>query len=126
MKNRRLGAHGPEVFPVGLGCMGMSAMYGAADEEESIATIQSAIDHGVNLIDTGDFYGMGDNEMLIRRALAGRRDQVVLSVKFGAMRSPDGNWTGFDSRPAAVKNYLRLLAETAGHGPYRHLPAGAS
>ena len=115
MTNRRLGSQGPEVFPLGLGCMGMSAMYGAADEEESIATIQSAVDHGVNLIDTGDFYGMGDNEMLIRRALnGGRRDQVLLSVKFGAMRGPDGNWTGFDSRPAAVKNFCAYSLKRLG------------
>ena len=115
MTNRSLGAQGPEVFPLGLGCMGMSAMYGAADEEESIATIQSAVDHGVNLIDTGDFYGMGDNEMLLRRALSGgRRDQVLLSVKFGAMRGPDGNWVGFDSRPAAVKNFCAYSLKRLG------------
>jgi aryl-alcohol dehydrogenase-like predicted oxidoreductase len=81
-------------------------MYGQADETESIATIHAAIDRGVTLIDTGDFYGMGHNEMLIGRALEGRRDQVLLSVKFGALRGPDGSWLGFDSRPAAVKNFL--------------------
>jgi len=86
--------------------MGMSGMYGPADENESIATIHAAIDHGVNLIDTGDFYGMGHNEMLIGRALEGRREGVLLSVKFGALRGPDGNWLGFDARPAAVKNFL--------------------
>jgi aryl-alcohol dehydrogenase-like predicted oxidoreductase len=84
----------------------MSGMYGPADENESIATIHAAIDHGVNLIDTGDFYGMGHNEMLIGRALEGRREGVLLSVKFGALRGPDGNWLGFDARPAAVKNFL--------------------
>src|SRR5580692_7276314 len=83
---RRLGAKGPEVFPIALGCMGMSGIYGPSDENESIATIHAAIDQGVNLIDTGDFYGMGHNEMLIGRALAGRRDQVRLSVKFGALQ----------------------------------------
>jgi aryl-alcohol dehydrogenase-like predicted oxidoreductase len=114
MTNRHLGAHGPEVFPIGLGCMGMSGMYGVAEEEESVATIQSAVDQGVNLIDTGDFYGMGDNEMLIRRALAGRRDRVLLSVKFGALRSPDGNWTGYDSRPAAVKNFCAYSLKRLG------------
>jgi len=86
--------------------MGMSGMYGPADETESIATIHAAIDRGVTLLDTGDFYGMGHNEMLIGRALQGRRHQVLLSVKFGAMRGPDGSWLGFDSRPAAVKNFL--------------------
>jgi aryl-alcohol dehydrogenase-like predicted oxidoreductase len=114
MTNRRLGAHGPEVFPIGLGCMGMSGMYGAAEEAESVATIQSAVDQGVNLIDTGDFYGMGDNEMLIRRALEGRRDQVLLSVKFGALRSPDGNWIGYDCRPFAVKNFCAYSLKRLG------------
>jgi aryl-alcohol dehydrogenase-like predicted oxidoreductase len=86
--------------------MGMSGMYGPADETESIATIHAAIDAGVTLIDTGDFYGMGHNEMLIGRALQGRRGQVLLSVKFGALRGPDGSWLGYDARPAAVKNFL--------------------
>jgi aryl-alcohol dehydrogenase-like predicted oxidoreductase len=103
---RKLGENGPSVFPLSLGCMGMSGMYGPADEAESIATIHAAIDRGINLIDTGDFYGMGHNEMLIGRALEGRRDGVLLSVKFGALRAPDGTWVGFDSRPAAVKNFL--------------------
>jgi aryl-alcohol dehydrogenase-like predicted oxidoreductase len=100
-----LGKTGPRVFPLGLGCMGMSGMYGPTEEAESIATIQAAIDQGVTLIDTGDFYGMGHNEMLIGRALAGRRDRVQLSVKFGAMRGPDNAWIGFDARPVAVKNF---------------------
>jgi len=81
-------------------------MYGHADETESIATIHAALDQGVDLIDTGDFYGMGHNEMLIGRALRGRRDQALLSVKFGAQRGPDGAWLGYDARPAAVKNAL--------------------
>jgi aryl-alcohol dehydrogenase-like predicted oxidoreductase len=103
---RRLG-HAFTVFPLALGCMGMSGMYGPADERESIATIHAAIDAGVTLIDTGDFYGSGHNELLIGRALAdGRRDRVRLSVKFGALRTPDGGWSGFDARPAAVKNFL--------------------
>lgn len=89
-----------------LGCMGMSGMYGPCDENASIATIQSAIDSRINLLDTGDFYGAGHNELLIGRAIRGRRERVVLSVKFGAMRSPDGGWVGIDSRPAAVKNFL--------------------
>jgi aryl-alcohol dehydrogenase-like predicted oxidoreductase len=103
---RRLGAAGPKVFPLALGCMGMSGMYGPADEDESIATIHAALDRGVTLIDTGDFYGMGHNEMLIGRALKGHRDRVLLSVKFGALRGPDGAWLGFDARPASVKNFL--------------------
>jgi aryl-alcohol dehydrogenase-like predicted oxidoreductase len=101
---RQLGAAGPTVSAVGLGCMGMSGMYGAADREESIATIHAALDAGVSLIDTGDFYGMGHNEMLIADALAGRdRDQVLISVKFGAQRGPDASWLGYDASPAAVK-----------------------
>jgi aryl-alcohol dehydrogenase-like predicted oxidoreductase len=94
--------------------MGMSGMYGPADEDESIATIHAALDHGVNLLDTGDFYGMGHNEMLIGRALRGRRDQALLSVKFGALRAPDGNWLGFDARPAAVKNFLAYSLKRLG------------
>src|SRR5437588_510952 len=102
--SRRLGTF--DVFRLALGCMGMSGMYGVADEDESIATIHQAIDSGVNLLDTGDFYGMGHNEMLIGRAIRGRRHKVLLSVKFGAMRGPDSAWLGFDARPAAVKNFL--------------------
>jgi aryl-alcohol dehydrogenase-like predicted oxidoreductase len=105
--NRQLGKAGPSVFPISLGCMGMSGMSWASDGQESIATIQAAIDAGVNLLDTGDFYGAGHNEMLIGRAIqGGRRDKVFLSVKFGALRGPDGSWGGFDGRPAAVKNFL--------------------
>ena len=100
-----LGA-GPRVFPISLGCMGMSGVYGDADEAESIATIHAALDAGVNLLDTGDFYGMGHNELLIRKALAGRRDRPLLSVKFGAQRGPDGSWLGLDTRPAAIKTAL--------------------
>ncbi len=103
---RSLGTAGPTVFPLALGCMGMSGMYGPADEAESIATIHAALDHGVTLLDTGDFYGTGHNEMLIGRALRGRRDEALLSVKFGALRAPDGSWVGFDARPAAMKNFL--------------------
>src|SRR5271167_901313 len=84
MEQRRLGTTGPTVAAIGLGCMGMSDVYGPSDRRESIATIQAALDAGVTLLDTGDFYGMGHNEMLIGRALEGRRDQVLLSVKFGA------------------------------------------
>src|SRR3954451_10691690 len=106
MRTTQLGKAGPVVSQIGLGCMGMSGMYGPSDEAESIATIHAAIDAGINLFDTGDFYGMGHNEMLIGRAIEGRRDQVLLSVKFGAMRSPDGRFVGFDSRPQAVKNFV--------------------
>jgi aryl-alcohol dehydrogenase-like predicted oxidoreductase len=85
----------------------MSNMYGPADRGESIATIHAALDAGITLLDTGDFYGMGHNEMLIREALAGRnRDSVVISVKFGALRDVGGNWLGYDARPLAVKNFL--------------------
>ena len=103
---RQLGTAGPIVFPLALGCMGMSGMYGPASETESIATIHAALDQGIALLDTGDFYGMGHNEMLIGRALRDRRDKALLSVKFGAMRGPDGSWIGYDARPAAVKNFL--------------------
>ena len=103
---RQLGAAGPAVFPLALGCMGMSRMYGPADEKESIATIHAALDAGVTLLDTGDFYGMGHNEMLVGRALQGHRGRALISVKFGALRGPDGSWLGYDARPAAVKNFL--------------------
>jgi aryl-alcohol dehydrogenase-like predicted oxidoreductase len=86
--------------------MGMSGMYGHADEDESIATIHAALDQGITLLDTGDFYGSGSNEILIGRALKGRRDKALLSVKFGALRTPEGGWTGFDGRPLAVKNFV--------------------
>jgi len=103
---RRLGSTGLAIFPIALGCMAMSGMYGKSDENESIATIHAALDRGINLLDTGDFYGMGHNEMLIGRALKDRRDKALISVKFGALRSPDGKWLGTDSRPAAVRNFL--------------------
>jgi aryl-alcohol dehydrogenase-like predicted oxidoreductase len=106
VEQRQLGQGGPLVSAIGLGCMGMSDFYGPADETESLATIHEAIDHGVTLLNTGDFYGMGHNEMLIRRAIEGRRDRVFLSVKFGALRTPDGSFIGFDSRPASVKNFV--------------------
>ncbi len=103
-----------DVFPLALGCMGMSDMYGASDDDEGVATIHAAIDRGVNLLDTGDFYGMGANELLIGRAIKGRRDRVLLSVKFGAMRGPDGSWLGADGRPAAVKTSLAYTLRRLG------------
>ena len=107
MQERSLGRTGPRVSAIGLGCMGMSDLYGPADEAEGIATIHAALDAGIDLLDTGDFYGMGTNELLIREALRGRdRDRVQISVKFGGMRDPAGNWLGYDGRPAAVKNFL--------------------
>ncbi|MFO1057321.1 MAG: aldo/keto reductase [Dongiaceae bacterium] len=106
MEQRRLGRTGPVVSAIGLGCMGMSDIYGPADETESIATIHRAIDAGITFLNTGDFYGMGHNELLLRRALQGRRERVVISVKFGALRDPAGGFVGFDARPAAVKNFL--------------------
>src|SRR5271169_1350820 len=107
MQQIQLGRNGPTVSAFGLGCMGMSGGYGPADDKESIATIHAALEAGITLIDTGDFYGMGHNEMLIGEALkGGKRERVVLSVKFGALRCPDGSWNGIDARPAAVKNFL--------------------
>ena len=106
MKTIRLGRNGPAVSQLGLGCMAMSDMYGPSDETESIATIHAALDAGITMLDTGDFYGMGHNEMLIRRAIDGRRKDVFLAVKFGAMRGPDGSFIGYDLRPEAVKNFL--------------------
>src|SRR5436309_8459560 len=121
---RRLGATGPTVFPLALGCMGMSGMYGPAEESESIATIHAALDQGVNLLDTGDFYGMGHNEMLVGRALSDRRDKALLSVKFGALRGPDGSWLGFDARPAAAKSALASSPNRLGVAPTdTHPPA---
>jgi aryl-alcohol dehydrogenase-like predicted oxidoreductase len=113
-ERRKLGLTGPEVFPIALGCMGMSGMYGPADDNESIATIHAAIDAGVNLLDTGDFYGMGHNEMLIGQALHFQREEVLLSVKFGAQRGPDGSWLGYDARPAAVKTALAYTLKRLG------------
>src|SRR5215210_6314272 len=103
---RQLGSAGPAVFPLALGCMGMSGMYGPADERESIATIHAALDAGVTLLDTGDYYGAGHNEWLIGRALKDRRDKAQLSVKFGALRGPDASWLGIDTRPVAARNFI--------------------
>jgi aryl-alcohol dehydrogenase-like predicted oxidoreductase len=115
MTTRSLGAAGPHVSALGLGCMGMSDFYGPADEAESIATIEAALDAGITLLDTGDYYAAGHNELLIRDALRGRaREQVVLSVKFGLMRAPDGSVVGNDLRPQAVKNFLAYTLRRLG------------
>ena len=107
MRTIQIGNNGVQISAAGLGCMAMSGGYGVPDEAESIATIHAALDAGLSLIDTGDFYGMGHNEMLIGAALrGGRRQRAFLSVKFGALRGPDGGWLGYDLRPAAVKNFL--------------------
>lgn len=114
MQTRRLGKNGPEVSALGLGCMGMSDAYGARDQDESIATIHAALDAGVNFFNTGDFYGMGHNEMLLGRALQGRRQEAVISVKFGAMRDPSGQFVGVDTRPQAVKNFVAYSLKRLG------------
>ena len=115
MKHVQLGKTGPQVSEYGLGCMGMSGMYGPSDRAEGIATIHAAIDAGVTLFDTGDFYGMGHNEILIGEALKGRnRDKAIISVKFGGLRDPASGWTGIDTRPIAVKNFLAYTLQRLG------------
>jgi aryl-alcohol dehydrogenase-like predicted oxidoreductase len=115
MNTRVLGTTGPRVSALGLGAMGMSDLYGPAERSESIATIHAALDAGITLIDTGDFYGMGHNELLIREALEGRnRDDVAISVKFGALRDPDGGWLGNSGRPEFVKSSLAYTLQRLG------------
>jgi len=116
MDTTTLGRAGPIVSRLGLGCMGMSpGIYGAADDAESIATIEAAVEAGITLIDTGDFYGMGHNEMLLQKALSCiPRDRYFLSVKFGAMRAPNGAFVSVDTRPAAVKNFLAYTLRRLG------------
>ncbi len=115
MDKRTLGPQGPAVSALGLGCMGMSDFYGPADRGESIATIHAAVDAGVTLLDTGDFYGSGHNEMLISEALRGRRrEELFIAVKFGALRSPTGEFVGLDCRPAAVRNFLACTLRRLG------------
>ncbi|WP_078892884.1 aldo/keto reductase [Streptomyces sp. NRRL F-2580] len=113
-----LGSTGPSVFPLGLGCMGMSALYGEADRAESLATIHAALDAGITLLDTGDFYGMGHNELLINEALrtapAAARERALTSVKFGALRTVEGGFTGYDGRPEAVRNFLAYSLQRLG------------
>ncbi|MEU6800707.1 aldo/keto reductase [Streptomyces neyagawaensis] len=117
-RTRILGTTGPQVSALGLGCMGMSALYGGADRAESIATLHAALEAGVTLLDTGDFYGMGHNELLIGEALraapAAHREQALISVKFGALRDPDGGWSGYDGRPTAVKNFAAYSLQRLG------------
>ncbi len=114
MLTHSLGATGATVSALGLGCMGMSEVYGPADRKESIATIHAALDAGITMLDTGDFYGMGHNELLLHEALTGRREDVFIAVKFGALRSPDGSFIGFDGRPAAVKTSLAYTLKRLG------------
>jgi aryl-alcohol dehydrogenase-like predicted oxidoreductase len=115
MITRALGRNGPTVGAIGLGCMGMSDLYGPADRSESIATIHAAMEAGITLIDTGDYYGMGHNELLIGDALKGKdRDRVLISVKYGALRGPDRSWLGFDGRPAATKTFIAYTLQRLG------------
>jgi pyridoxine 4-dehydrogenase len=115
MNTRKLGSTGPVTSTIGLGCMGMSDFYGPADRSESLRTIHAALDAGITLLDTGDFYGMGHNEMLIGEALASRgRDNLQISVKFGALRDPEKKFLGYDSRPAAVWNFLAYSLQRLG------------
>ena len=115
MKRLPLGKTGPTVSALGLGCMAMSGMYGPSDRKESLATIAAAVDAGITLLDTGDFYGMGHNELLIGEALKSvGRDRVLLSVKFGALRDPGHGWLGYDARPKAVKNFLAYTLQRLG------------
>ena len=115
MDTRKLGLTGPIVSKLGLGLMGMSDFYGAADQQEATATIHAALDAGITLLDTGDFYGTGHNESLLGRALTGRRrDQAIVSLKFGALRDPSGGFIGYDNRPKSVKNFLAYSLQRLG------------
>jgi aryl-alcohol dehydrogenase-like predicted oxidoreductase len=115
MQVRTLGRNGPKVSEFGLGCMGMSGGYGLADDKESIATIHAALEAGITMLDTGDFYGMGHNEMLLREALkGGKRERAFIAVKFGSMRGPDQKHLGDDGRPQAAKNFLAYTLRRLG------------
>ncbi|CAZ89130.1 putative aldo-keto reductase 2 [Thiomonas arsenitoxydans] len=109
MQYRQLGADGPDVSALGLGCMGMSEFYGQGDDAESIATLRRALDLGVNFLDTADMYGVGRNEVLVGRAINGRRDEVFLATKFGNMRGPNGEFLGVNGRP----DYVRQSCEAS-------------
>ena len=113
MKMRQLGRNGPQVSPLGLGCGGMS-LHQPRDDEESVATIEAALEAGISLLNTADFYGMGHNETLVGRAIKRRRDQAFLSVKCGAMFSPSGAFLGLDGRPASVKNFAAYSLQRLG------------
>ncbi|MEU2366904.1 aldo/keto reductase [Streptomyces noursei] len=117
MQTRTLGTSGPQTSALGLGCMGMSALYGDADRTESLATVHAALDAGITLLDTGDFYGMGHNELLINEALRtapAAREKALISVKFGALRTVEGGFSGYDGRPAAVKNFAAYSLQRLG------------
>ncbi|MFE5740555.1 aldo/keto reductase [Streptomyces celluloflavus] len=118
MQTRTLGTTGPQTSVLGLGCMGMSALYGDTDRAESIATLHAALEAGVTLLDTGDFYGMGHNELLIGEALRGvpaaTREKALTSVKFGALRTVEGAFSGYDGRPEAVKNFAAYSLQRLG------------
>ncbi|MFG2137468.1 aldo/keto reductase [Streptomyces sp. NPDC048650] len=118
MQTRTLGTTGPQTSALGLGCMGMSALYGDTDRAESLATVHAALEAGITLLDTGDFYGMGHNELLINEALrtapAAARDRALTSVKFGALRTVEGGFTGYDGRPNAVRNFAAYSLQRLG------------
>lgn len=118
MQTRTLGTTGPQTSALGLGCMGMSALYGDSDRAESLATVHAALEAGITLLDTGDFYGMGHNELLINEALrtapAAAREQALISVKFGALRTVEGGFSGYDGRPEAVKNFAAYSLQRLG------------
>jgi aryl-alcohol dehydrogenase-like predicted oxidoreductase len=114
MQIRTLGRNGPVTSALGLGCMGFSGGYGAVDDADSIATVDAALEAGVAYFDTGDFYGSGQNEMLLGDALKRKREKAFIAVKFGALRGPDGLWHGSDNRPAAVKNFLAYTLKRLG------------
>ena len=122
METRQLGRSGLSVSALGLGCMGMSEFYGVRDEAESIATIHRALELGVTLVDTADIYGPYTNEQLVGRAIADRRDQVVLATKFGIVRDPDDPVVARGQRPPRVRARLRGgVAATPGRRPRRPL-----
>jgi aryl-alcohol dehydrogenase-like predicted oxidoreductase len=116
IERRRLGRDGPEVSAIGLGCMGMSEFYGAQDDAESIATIRHALDRGVDFLDTADMYGVGRNEELVGRAIAGRRDEVFLATKFGNVRGDDGSFQGVCGRPDYVRSACEASLRRLGVG----------
>jgi aryl-alcohol dehydrogenase-like predicted oxidoreductase len=117
MKTIMLGKNGPQISQIGLGCMGMSDLYGSKEtrnDQESLATIDAAVEAGINFFDTADYYGMGHNELLLREAMRGRRDKFFISVKFGALRGSNGEFSGSDTRPVAVKNFISYSLQRLG------------